>query len=204
MGFQVRLSGKPRNERERLLSFGESFAGVLDGARGGQRWAWEAIYEDLAPSLLGYLRAQGASEPTDLTGEVFLQMVRDLRRFEGGESQFRGWTFAIAHNRLADQRRRLKSRPFELEGKKHIYHYQVGGNVEDEALSNIEEERVRQILASVPEDQRSVLLLRILADLTAGQVATVLGRTPGAVRAIERRGLAALKRKFSRLRVGAR
>ena len=179
------------------MSLGESFPSALEAARGGQRWAWEAVYRDLSPVVLGYLRAQGASEPSDLTGEVFLQVVRDLGRFDGGESQFRGWVFAIAHNRLVDQRRRLKSRPAEPLPVDEIEDAQVGGSVEDEALSSIGEQRVRQILATLTEDQRAVLLLRILGDLTAQQVATALGRTPGAVRALERRGLATLKRQLS-------
>jgi RNA polymerase sigma factor (sigma-70 family) len=183
------------------LSLGERFPSVLDAARDGQRWAWEAIYADLSPVVLGYLRAQGASEPSDLTGEVFFQVVRDLQRFEGGESQFRAWTFKIAHNRLADQRRRVKARPVEVPAVDEIEHTQVGGNVEDEALSRIGEQRVRRILASLTEAQRSVLLLRILGDLTAEQVATALGRTPGAVRALERRGVATLKRQLSKVEV---
>ena len=183
------------------MSLGESFASVLDAARGGQRWAWEALYRDLSPVVLGYLRAQGASEPSDLTGEVFLQVVRDLGGFGGGESQFRGWVFAIAHNRLVDQRRRLKNRPAEALAVDEIEHAQVGGNVEDEALSRIGEQRVRRILASLTEDQCSVLLLRILGDLTAEQVAAALGRTPGAVRAVERRGLATLKTQLSKVEV---
>jgi RNA polymerase sigma factor (sigma-70 family) len=183
------------------LSLGESFPGVLDGARIGERWAWEAIYRDLSPVVLGYLRAQRASEPTDLTGEVFLQVVRDLERFEGAESQFRTWVFAIAHNRLVDQRRRLKNQPAEPLAFDESEHAQADGNVEDEALSRIGEQRVRRILANLTEDQRSVLLLRILGDLTAEQVAAALGRTPGAVRAVERRGLATLKRQLSKLEV---
>lgn len=183
------------------MSLGERFTGVLRAARTGQRWAWEAIYRDLSPVVLGYLRAQGASEPSDLAGEVFLQVVRDLGRFEGGESQFRAWTFAIAHNRLVDQRRSLKRRPFEPLAVEEIEYTQAGGNVEDEALSRIEEQRVRQILTRLTEDQRSVLLLRVLGDLTVDQVSAALGRTPGAVRALERRGLATLKRQLSKVEV---
>jgi RNA polymerase sigma factor (sigma-70 family) len=181
------------------MSLGERFASVLGAAGTGERWAWEAIYRELSPIVLGYLRAQGASEPGDLTGEVFLQIVRDLPDFEGGESQFRAWTFAIAHNRLVDERRSLKRRPVELLPVEQIDHTQTGGSAEDEALSRIEEQRVRQTLARLTEDQRNVILLRVLGDLTAEQVAAALGRTPGAVRALERRGLAMLRRQFSNL-----
>ena len=68
------------------MSLGERFASVLGAAGTGERWAWEAIYRELSPTVLGYLRAQGASEPGDLTGEVFLQVVRGLRTPRSGKA----------------------------------------------------------------------------------------------------------------------
>ena len=72
---------------------GENFPGTLDAARAGAEWAWAAIYRDLAPAVVGYLRARRANEPDDLAGEVFLQVVRDLPRFQGGEREFGAWVF---------------------------------------------------------------------------------------------------------------
>lgn len=57
----------------------QSFDPVLHAARTGAEWARAMLYEDPAPSVLGYLRARGAAEPEDLTVEVFLQVVRDPR-----------------------------------------------------------------------------------------------------------------------------
>src|SRR5437660_10066982 len=68
-------------------------------------------YQQLAPAVLGYLRAQGVPEPEDVTGEVFLQVARDLHRFEGDDDAFRRWVFTIAHHRLVDERRRVARRP---------------------------------------------------------------------------------------------
>ncbi len=67
------------------------------------------------------------------------------------------------------------------------------GDVEDDALRAMAEERVRTLCAPLPAGQRDVLLLRLVADLTVEQVAKALGRTPGAVKALQRRGLAALR-----------
>jgi RNA polymerase sigma factor (sigma-70 family) len=178
---------------------GESFAGVLGAARAGEDWAWEAIYRDLCPAVLGYLRAQSVPEPDDLSAEVFLHVVRDLRRFEGGEDQFRAWVLAIAHNRLVDERRSIKRRPVDIRPVEEIEDGEAGGNAEEDALAEISEKDTRRFLARLSHDQRSVLLLRILGDLSVAQVAQVLGRTPGAVKALQRRGLAALRREFSRL-----
>jgi RNA polymerase sigma factor (sigma-70 family) len=180
---------------------GESFDRVLDAARAGQGWAWEAIYRDLSPAVLGYLRARRVPEPDDVGADVFLHVVRDLRRFGGGESEFRAWVLAIAHNRLVDQRRSLKRRPVDILPVEEIERGEVGGNVEDDALAEISQKRVRKLLARLSDDQQSVILLRILGDLSIAQVAAVLGRTPGAVKALQRRGLARLKRELSKLRV---
>src|SRR3954471_20934012 len=91
----------------------DGFDEVLAAARAGAEWAWERIYGELAPSVAGYLRAHGASEPEDVAGEVFLQVVRGLERFEGGEAAFRAWVFTIAHRRCVDDLRRGARRPVQ-------------------------------------------------------------------------------------------
>jgi RNA polymerase sigma-70 factor (ECF subfamily) len=68
-----------------------------------------------------------------------------------------------------------------------------GGDVEDDALAQVGTETVRRLCALLPDDQRSVLLLRILGDLTVEQVADAMGRTVGSVKALQRRGLRALR-----------
>jgi RNA polymerase sigma-70 factor (ECF subfamily) len=69
----------------------------------------------------------------------------------------------------------------------------VGGDVETEALVNITSDWVTDQLAKLAPDQRDVLLLRIVADCTIDQIARILGKRPGAVKALQRRGLAALR-----------
>jgi RNA polymerase sigma factor (sigma-70 family) len=181
---------------------GKSFDAVLSAARAGQDWAWEAIYRDLSPAVLGYLRARGAPEPDDVGAEVFLHVVRDLRRFKGDEREFRAWVLAIAHNRLVDERRSTKRRPEDIL-REEIEHGEVGGSAEEDALARVSEHRARQLLGRLSDDQRSAILLRVLGDLSITQVAEVLGRTPGAVKALQRRGLATLRRELSSLRVSS-
>jgi RNA polymerase sigma-70 factor (ECF subfamily) len=72
-----------------------------------------------------------------------------------------------------------------------------GGDVEDEALANVGALRVREVIDSLVPDQRQVLLLRILGGLTVGEVAAALGKSPGAVKALQRRGLAAIERQLA-------
>jgi RNA polymerase sigma factor (sigma-70 family) len=175
----------------------ETFPQILAAARGGAEWAWTGLYHDLAPSILGYLRTRGASEPEDLTGEVFLQVVRDLHRFEGGERDFRSWVFTIAHHRLIDDVRRRGRRPVEVDGNGASAREEMG-DVEQEALDSIGAERVRRIIEGLSAEQRDVLLLRVLGGLTVTQVAQALGKTPGAVKALQRRGLASIEEAWSK------
>jgi RNA polymerase sigma-70 factor (ECF subfamily) len=164
----------------------DAFDSVLSAARAGADWAWERIYADLAGSVVGYLRVHGAADPEDVAGEVFLQVVRDLPRFTGDERDFRAWVFTIVHRRLQDERRRRARRPTVAMPE---HHDPPGGDVADEAGVALDRGRVLELLAELPEDQRSVLLLRILGDLTIEEVARALGKRPGAVKALQRRGL---------------
>ena len=146
--------------------------------------------------MLGYLRARGAADPEDVLGEVFLQVVRDLPRFEGDAGAFRAWVFTVAHHRLLDAARRRRRRPPIEPGAEVGEHHGGVGNSEEEALTSLAEQELTAVLARLSPDQQSVLLLRILGDLTVEQVAGVIGKRPGAVKALQRRGLAALQREF--------
>jgi RNA polymerase sigma factor (sigma-70 family) len=173
------------------------FDRLLAAARAGDRDAWGEIYGALAPGVLGYVRARGASDPEDLTGEVFVQVVRDLSSFEGGAAGFRAWVFTIAHHRLLDQRRLETRRPQSV--GEPVEAVQVhGGDVEAEALERISFRRVTELLEALSADQRDVLLLRIVGDLSLEDVARVTGKRTGAVKQLQRRGLAAIRRQLER------
>jgi RNA polymerase sigma-70 factor (ECF subfamily) len=177
------------------LGPGLEFTEVLDAARRGDSCAYRDLYEALAGRVCGYLRCHGASDPEDLTSEVFLRAFRRLSRFEGGEPQFRAWVFTIAHNLLLDDRRRCGARVATSDLAGRGVDCVAGGDVEDEAMSNLRSDWVDDALAQLSPDQRSVLTLRVVADLSVEQVAKVMGKPAGAVKALQRRGLAALRRQ---------
>lgn len=175
----------------------DSFDNVLFAARAGAEWAWERIYADLAPGVRGYLRANGAADPDDLVSETFLQVVRNLDGFRGGEPAFRGWVYTIAHRRLVDETRRRFRRPQTPAAPATLEAAALqGGDVEDEALSALDLERVRGAIDELPADQRAVLLLRILGDLTIEQIAVAIDKKPGAVKALQRRALRRLEKAY--------
>ncbi len=160
----------------------------------GDPVACHRIYDTYAGRVYGYLRAQGAYEPEDLTSEVFLRVFDRLRQFSGDEVQFRSWLFTIAHRILIDEARRRKRRPQTIEllgGAESL----AAGDVEHEALVNVGTEWADALVASLPPDQRAVVALRVTADLPLGEVAHILGKRTGAVKALQHRALAALRRR---------
>jgi RNA polymerase sigma-70 factor (ECF subfamily) len=174
------------------------FPGILEAARAGGEWAWAALYRDLAPSVRGYLRARGASDPDDVLGEVFLHLVRDLRSFEGTERDFRAWVFTVAHHRLLDSKRYERRRPSVPAPDEVLAEARPPDDPETDALDHLELERARRLIGRLSADQKNVLLLRLFGQLTVDEVAAALGKRPGAVKALQRRGLSALEREISR------
>ena len=146
---------------------------VLPAAQAGEAWALRRVYDELSPRVLGYLRARGAAEPEDLTSEVFLavlpRLVDDLRA------------------------RSRKAPPAEYVPADDP---RTSASAEEEGLAGLQTRRVRELLATLVPDQRDVLVMRILGDLTVEQVAQALGKSEGAVKQLQRRGLLALRKRL--------
>lgn len=181
---------------------GDRFEEVLSAAQRGSGRAFAELYADAAPAVAGYARLRGSPDPEALTNEVFLGVFRRLPAFSGSERQFRSWVFTIAHRRVLDERRRARARPQTVLGRA-LQDGAPVGDVEEEALAALGTQRVRELLDRLTDDQRDVLLLRLLGDLTVAQVAAVLGKRPGAVKQLQRRGLDALRAELARRGVTA-
>lgn len=170
----------------------DPFEKVLAAARAGAEWAWTRIYQELAPKITGYLAAHGAVDPEDMTGEVFLQIVRGLPGFSGGERDFAAWTFTIAHRRMIDELRSRSRRPVEVSDA-GVPEQGSAGGAEQALEARMAETAVRRAIDELPPDQRSVMLLRIIGDLTIEEIARALGKRPGAVKALQRRAVLRLE-----------
>ena len=155
----------------------------------GEDWAWRALYDELAPALLGYLRARRAVHPEDLLGEVMLQIVRDLPSFYGGMWDLRARAFTIAHRRLLDEERRSARRPTEPMALPAI---------EQDGLWAPSVERVGRVLAQLSPDQQNVILLRILGELTCDEVGKVIGEETDTVDALQLHALETLRSELAR------
>src|SRR5436190_2371403 len=133
------------------------------------------VYRLLAPAVLGYLRTQGVADPEDVTGEVFLQVARDLHRFTGDNDALRRWVFTIAHHRMVDSHRRRSRRPA-------IIDLEVPEQASPPPDPPLDPDLVAA-LAGLTEAQREVVVLRFVADLPVEAVAKLTSRSEGAVKA---------------------
>ena len=191
----VRVSAHRSTSRARI---GPDFDSVLCAAQSGAPWALERLYQVFSPAVLGYLRIQGATDPEDLSNEVFLGVFQRIGAFAGDEDRFRSWIFTIAHSRLIDDRRRISRRPQLVQDATDVTVDRPGGDAEQDALQRISSRRVQALCGELVADQRDVLLLRLMAGLTVEAIAESLGKSEGAVKALQRRGLANLRKMLER------
>jgi RNA polymerase sigma-70 factor (ECF subfamily) len=170
------------------------WSSTVEQMRGGCPAAFERVYLQMAPTVAGYLRMSAVTDVEGLTNEVFLQVHRGLGRFRGDWQAFRSWVFTIAHHRMVDETRRVARRPrlLPLDG----VHEEPSGDAELDALDSLADDRLRRLLAALSVDQRAVLLLRIVADQPIEEVARTLGKTPGAVKSLQHRALATIRRSL--------
>lgn len=175
------------------------FEVVLREAQRGACPASTQIYEWLAPPVAGYLRAQGAGEPEDLVSEVFLCVLSGCASFSGTAAQFRAWVFAIAHSRLVDARRARSRAPdvIVLEDEQLDLKCPTAAGAEEEAMDRLGIDEVHRLLDRLTSDQRDVLALRLMCQMSIVEVATVLDKPSGAVRALQHRALSTLRRSLA-------
>jgi RNA polymerase sigma-70 factor (ECF subfamily) len=148
--------------------------------------------------VLGYLRGLGTPDPEDTAGDVFVSVVKDLDTFSGDEGQFRSWLFTIAHRRSVDAFRRKSRRwdePADPSALLDVASRDV--DVSDDVAARVSAGPAVARLDELTPDQRAVLLLRVIGDQSIADVARILGKEEGAVKALQRRAVARLQRTVS-------
>jgi len=174
----------------------ESFTDLLRHASRGDEATWSSLFNLYAPSVLGFLRGAGASEPEDQLSEVFLQVARDLHTFTGDESNFRAWLFTIARNRMLDALRTRQRRPVTpVDWQSYIATSQelaeTGPVANDEITANIDMYRLLEVLNPL---ERDIIMLRFVADLDTKTVGRIVGKRANTVAATTRRALEKLRK----------
>jgi len=129
---------------------------------------------------------------------TFLELVEYAPALRGGADGVRAWLFRAARNNLIDERRKTARRgDVALDEQRAAGRAASGPGPEEQVLAAERDAVVRAALARLSPDQREVLGLRFAAQLTSREIADITGRTVGAVKALQHRGLAALERILS-------
>lgn len=148
----------------------------------------ELFYEDIYTYF--YYRTSDPADAQDLTNDVFLRMIEAIRSFEPARGTFRAWLFGIAHHRLVDYRRRRAVREHEPLTEA-LANPDDHPNMQAEAW--LTRERLRRALHRLTEDQRQVIILKFIEGLSNAEVANILGKSEGAINALQYRALHALR-----------
>lgn len=159
-------------------------------------------YRDFSPAVLNYLRARGVEDPEGMTQEVFLALYPQLGRVRGGAKGIKSLVFAIAHARYVDEHRRLIKAPLTT-GYDPEADPRRADSAEDQLLAAEGTANVEALLGTLQQDQREVLALRIVADLSLETTAEIMGKTPGAIKQLQRRALSRLRKLHQSRREGA-
>ena len=167
---------------------GAAFGVTLARAQGGDETAFACIFRDVQPALLRYLRVI-TPDAEDVAGDTWLQVVKGLAGFRGGEEAFRAWLFTIARHRAVDAGRARTRRPDVPLADLEAADQQMSPDAAEAALEAISTQAVMALIAALPRDHAEIVMLRVVAGLEAVDVARIDGKTPGAVRLTAHRAL---------------
>ena len=171
---------------------------LVRAAQGGDAAAFGRLYERYFDAIYGYLAFHlgGPDEAEDAAGQVFLRALEALPRYRWTGVPVRAWLYRIAHNLAVDRRRHRMRHPVTelLDGH-------AGGRALGDPAGWLGEKVAREALLAAVDDltaaQRQVILLKFAAGLSNAEAAAALGRTEGAVKALQHAGLQGLHRRLA-------
>ncbi len=170
-----------------------SFDSLLTAAQSGDAQGFDGLYRMFAGPVTGFVTTRGAEDPESLANDVILKVFRNLETFSGSESAFRGWVFTIARNQVIDAHRAAGRRPVSSGGALPEGDVQ---SAEVVAIGRLGDQRVERLLGLLTVDQREVIVLRMVADLSLEQVGAIVDKPVTAVKRLQSRGLARLQKEI--------
>ncbi len=164
---------------------------LAERAANGDRAAFERIYNLLVDDLYSYVRGQCRNETVaeDIVANVFLKAWRSASGYRPSSHTFRRWIFTIARNEVRDywraSQRTLPMVEFDISDERHP---------EVEADPVEVRRLVQQALSTLTDEQRQVVVLRYFSNKSHEEIATILGKREGAVRAQLMRALRQMRK----------
>ena len=166
-------------------------------AAGGQPAAMESLLGHIRPMVLRYCRARLGrisghyQAADDVAQEVCIALISALPRYRDIGRPFASFVYGIASHKVADAVRSASTMAIPTRDLPDAP--DDGPGPEEAAMAGLEAERVRALLRRLPDQQRQLVVLRILAGLTAQETGDELGMSAGAVRVAQHRALARLR-----------
>lgn len=167
---------------------------LIERAKAYEEEAISELYHLYADTIFRYVyyRINERNVAEDLVSDVFVRMLQGLPSYQDTGAPFEAWLYRIAHARVVDYYRRQKVRQ-TVPLSEGVY---AGELADPDYLAGNRDEahRVFQTLTQLTEEQQQVISLRFIAGYSGEQIARALGKTEGAVKALQHRALAALRR----------
>jgi RNA polymerase sigma-70 factor, ECF subfamily len=170
---------------------------LVERAQGGDRDALEELYLIHFDRIYGYLHMTVGNrhDAEDLTTQTFLKMLESIGRFQFRAAPFSAWLFRIAHNLAMDHFRASRRIQLEEEVPEPVGDAEVSAEVE--AFQSIGRASMLDLIEELSPEQKQVLTLKFVFDFSNVDVATILGKTEGAVKSLQHRALVALQKRLA-------
>jgi RNA polymerase sigma-70 factor, ECF subfamily len=170
----------------------EPLDGLVEGVRSGDRDAIAAVYLELAPGLRGFLlrRVPHGGVADDLVEQTFVELIEGGHRISGDGRALRAWLYRAARNNLLDWRKRAERRSdHQLTDRVLAGREAAEPTAEERVVAGTVDAELVAALAQLTRDQREVVELRLVAGLPVAEVAAITGRSVGAVKQLQHRGI---------------
>ena len=170
---------------------------LVERAQRGEREALEELYLIHFDRIYSYLHLTVGNrhDAEDLTTQTFLKMLESIGRFRWQSAPFSAWLFRIAHNLAMDHFR--ASRRWQPEEEVPEPVGETEPSAELAAFQSIGRQSMLELIENLSQEQKQVLTLKFVFNLPNGEVATILGKTEGAVKSLQHRALASLQKQIS-------
>ena len=182
---------------ERPKESGAQIRRLVERGQQGDRAALEELYLIHFDRIYSYLHMTVGNrhDAEDLTTQTFLRMLESIGKFRFQSAPFSAWLFRIAHNLSMDHFRATRRVQPEEEVPEPIGHEQDSAEVE--ALHAIGRQSLLKLIEDLSDEQQQVLTLKFVFSFSNGEVATILGKTEGAVKSLQHRALASLQKQIT-------
>jgi RNA polymerase sigma-70 factor, ECF subfamily len=169
---------------------------LVERAQQGEREALEELYLVHFDRIYSYLHMSVGNrhDAEDLTTQTFLKMLESVGKFRWRSVPFSAWLFRIAHNLAMDHFRANK----RWQPEEEVPEPDPGdaSAAEEEALESIGRRSMLELIENLSHEQQQVLTLKFVFNFANGEVATILGKTEGAIKSLQHRALASLQRQL--------